>query len=294
MIIEAQHVAKRYGKTTAVNDVSLTVNEGELIGLVGENGAGKTTLINMVLGLQHPTTGTLTVFNQAPGSAEGRLRIGAMLQENVTMKNINVDEALQLVTSFYPNPVTVSELLTTTNLTEVAHHRMGALSGGQRRRLAFGMAIAGNPDVIFLDEPTVGMDVLARNAFWDQIKHLQQQGKTIFMTSHYLEEIEAVADRVIIMAHGAFIYDGTMIDLKTRYRGVEITFTTPLPLEKFTQSDLVTASQKAGTTVHLQVTNGDQWLIDHQELLTDMQHLTITPRALETIFKTIVEAGEPA
>lgn len=161
-IIELKNVAKKFKQLSAISNVNLSVDEGEIIGLVGENGAGKTTLINLILGLQKPDTGQIKVFGTNPGTTVCRNQIGAMLQENVSIKNLHVDESFQLVRSFYTHPLSLEKLLTLTGLREFRHHNMSALSGGQRRQLAFGIALAGNPRVIFLDEPTVGLDSVAR------------------------------------------------------------------------------------------------------------------------------------
>ncbi|QFR65887.1 ATP-binding cassette domain-containing protein [Furfurilactobacillus rossiae] len=290
-IIELKNVSKKFKQLSAISNVNLSVDEGEIIGLVGENGAGKTTLINLILGLQKPDTGQIKVFGTNPGTTVCRNQIGAMLQENVSIKNLHVDESFQLVRSFYTHPLSLKKLLTLTGLREFRHHNMSALSGGQRRQLAFGIALAGNPRVIFLDEPTVGLDSIARTQFWQSIEQLRHQGKTIFVTSHYLEEIEAVAERLLILQHGKIKFDGPLDALTSLYSGATATFESELAVNYFKTSPLVLEAKKHGDKITLKLSDGDLWLLESQPFLDRIHRLSLMPNSLNEIFTDVTQTG---
>ncbi|MEO3944628.1 ABC transporter ATP-binding protein [Gorillibacterium sp. CAU 1737] len=228
-IIQLEHVCKTFAGKKAVNNVSFSIHPGEIVAILGPNGAGKTTTLNMLLGLLKPTQGTLRLFGLEPGSTEVRKRIGAMLQEVSVMDRLKVSELIQLIRSYYPNPLAVDELLTITGLSREDQNRFAEkLSGGQKRSLGFALALAGNPDLLFFDEPTVGLDISARRRFWEQAGKLAEQGKTIVFTTHYLQEADDFAKRILLFDKGELIADGTPDEIKSRILKPSVSFFSPL------------------------------------------------------------------
>jgi len=224
-IIRLANISKAFAGQKAVENISFSINKGEVVAILGANGAGKTTTILMMLGLIKPTDGKITVFGKHPNQKEVKERIGCMLQEVSVMDSLKVKELISLVRSYYPNPMATEDLLAITGFEKRDwNKRTEKLSGGQKRRLNFALALAGNPDLLFLDEPTVGMDITARKNFWDKVKSLKNNGKTIIFTTHYLQEADEVAERIILFNNGAVVEDGTPFDLKNRLAGQSISF----------------------------------------------------------------------
>ncbi|MFA1811261.1 ABC transporter ATP-binding protein [Bacillus anthracis] len=223
-IIEVNSVSKTFKHKKAVNNVSFHVNKGEIVALLGPNGAGKTTTMSMMLGLKDPTEGTVSIFGKNPKHRDVRNSLGAMLQEVSVIDSITVEEAIELFRSYYTNPVAKETLLQLSNLESERKQRCEKLSGGQKRRLNFALALAGNPDLLFLDEPTVGMDITSRRTFWETIRKLASEGKTIILTTHYLEEADALADRILLFANGKIIADGTPDEMKATISRKTISF----------------------------------------------------------------------
>ena len=237
--IELQNVSKTYGKVTALHDLSLDIRAGELTALLGPNGAGKTTAISLMLGLAAPTQGQVRVLGGNPKDDAVRTQIGSMPQESAIPAALTVREATELFASFYPAPLRADEALALADLQSVAHRRAGALSGGQKRRLAFALAVVGNPEILLIDEPTTGMDAQSRLAFWAAMESLKAAGRTILLTTHYLEEAERTAERVVVMNAGTILADGTPESLRSQVGGSTVRF----------KSDLVLAELQALPTV---------------------------------------------
>ncbi|PFW89834.1 ABC transporter ATP-binding protein [Bacillus pseudomycoides] len=225
-IIEVNGVSKTFKHKKAVNNVSFHVEKGQIVALLGPNGAGKTTTISMMLGLKDPSEGSVSIFGKSPKQRAVRNRLGAMLQEVSVIDSISVEEAIDLFRSYYTNPVAKETLLQLSNLESEKRQRCEKLSGGQKRRLNFALALAGNPDLLFLDEPTVGMDITSRKAFWETIRKLASEGKTIILTTHYLEEADVLADRILLFANGEIIADGTPDEMKATISRKTISFYT--------------------------------------------------------------------
>lgn len=208
IIVNCEHVVKRYGNITAVDDVSFYIEEGEIFGMVGPNGAGKTTLIEMIESLRTPDEGTIRVLGLDPVSQSDELkeRIGVQLQATSIHPNITVREAIFLFSSLYHQSLRhPEELLKTLSLEDKADSRYRKLSGGQKQRVAIALALVNNPMVVFFDEISTGLDPQARRNMWELIKTIQSQGKTIFLTTHYMEEAAVLCDRVGIIDHGKVI-----------------------------------------------------------------------------------------
>ena len=224
-------VSKKYDDTFALRDVSLAFKPGGVTALLGPNGAGKTTTVKLLLGLAAPTSGTVTLFGHDPRNAATRRRIGAMLQVGRVPETLRVREHVDLFRSYYPTPMAAAEVFAVAGLDGLEDRKFGDLSGGQKQRVLFALAICGNPEMLFLDEPTLGFDVEARRSFWDQIRDFVARGRTVLLTTHYLEEADALADRIIVIDHGSVIADGTPTEIKQRVSGRKIRCTTQLSEE---------------------------------------------------------------
>jgi ABC-2 type transport system ATP-binding protein len=231
VIATLRRVSKNFGEVHALRQVDFSVRAGELVALLGPNGAGKTTAVKLFLGLAKPTTGTVSVFGGDPIHTEVRTRIGAMLQVAKVPETLRVREHIDLFSSYYPNPLPLAETLTLAGLQEIKDREFGELSGGQRQRVLFALALCGNPDILFLDEPTVGLDVESRRVLWEEIRRLVARGKTVLLTTHYLEEADALADRVVVINRGEIIAEGTPAEIKANTAGRRIRCVTSLDIE---------------------------------------------------------------
>lgn len=207
---------KRFGKVVALDGVDLSLRGGQMLALLGANGAGKTTAIALMLGLLAPDAGEVELFGQSPQELAARRRIGVMLQSAGIADNSKVGELLQLTRSYYPQPRSVADCVALAGLDGLLGRRYGRLSGGQQRRVQFALAICGNPRLLFLDEPTTGLDIDARQALWRAIRELVAQGCAVLLTTHYLEEAEALADRVVVLAHGRVVAAGDIAGIRAR------------------------------------------------------------------------------
>lgn len=224
-IVSLTNVTKSFQHKTAVNNVSFSIGKGEVVAILGPNGAGKTTTISMILGLLKPTNGEVRLFNREPQEKQVREKIGTMLQEVSVIPGLKVQEILELISSYYPKPLPLQELVTLTGLTEQdLKTKAEKLSGGQKRRLSFALALAGDPDLIIFDEPTVGMDITARNRFWKTVHQFADQGKTIIFSTHYLQEADDAAQRILLFNNGAIVADGTPEQIKARINKQSVSF----------------------------------------------------------------------
>lgn len=227
-IVEMNGVSKQFKDKKAVDSISFSIAKGTITAILGPNGAGKTTSLSMMLGLTEPSAGTVRIFGQDPRSAGIRERTGAMLQEVSVMDRLKVHEIISLIRSFYRQPMEMDTLLQVTGLAPADLNRYSEkLSGGQKRSLGFALALAGDPDLLFLDEPTVGLDTTARRRFWDTVRGLARQGKTILFTTHYLQEVEDVADRVLLFNHGKLVAEGSPNEIKAAIVKQSVSFRTP-------------------------------------------------------------------
>lgn len=234
-MVELVDASKRYGDVQALERVSLRVEAGEVVAMLGPNGAGKTTSISLMLGTRKPTAGHARLFGMHPRDRRARSRIGVMLQESGVPGMLRVDEMIDLFSSYYPAPLARAESIKMAGLEEKSHSLVKDLSGGQRQRLYLALAVCGNPDVLFLDEPTVGMDVEGRRQFLREIADLAAKGRTVMLTTHYLEEADQLARRVIVIDHGRVVADSSPAEIKARVAGKRISFSTGRPI---TEEDL--------------------------------------------------------
>ena len=216
-VVAALHGAsKRYGKLQALDGVDLDVRRGQVLALLGPNGAGKTTAISLLLGLLRAESGSATLFGQAPHLLSARRRIGAMLQTTAVPDTLQVGELIALFRSYYPQPRTVADIAQLAGVSDLLKRRYGKLSGGQQRRVQFALAIAGRAEILFLDEPTTGLDIEARATLWKTIRTLVAEGCAIVLTTHYLEEAEALADRVTVLDGGRIVAEGSVAQIRAR------------------------------------------------------------------------------
>ena len=225
------NIRKRYGKLAALDGFDLSVNPGELLALLGPNGAGKSTAISILLGLQDADEGEARLFGLSPQELAGRRRIGVMMQEVALPTVMSPRELLEQVASYYPFPYGPGEVLRRLSLESLADRHYGKLSGGQRRQVQFALAIVGRPELLFLDEPTVGMDVQAREALWKVIRELLHEGCSIVLTTHYLEEAEALANRVAVMARGKLVTTGSVEEIRAHVSRKQVSFVSRLSAE---------------------------------------------------------------
>ena len=222
--VELRDATKRFGAVEALRGVSLAVQQGETVALLGPNGAGKTTAISLMLGLRAPTSGSARVFGRDPREPVSRTRLGVMLQESGVPFTLKVREVAEMFRRLYPHPRGVAETLEIAQLEDKANALVATLSGGQKQRLYFALALIGDPDVLFLDEPTVSLDVEARHAFWERITAMVDAGKTLVLTTHYLEEADALADRIVVIDHGRIVAEGTPREIKAKVGAKRVRF----------------------------------------------------------------------
>lgn len=208
-------VSKRYrNNVVALDSLSLALRPGEIVALLGPNGAGKSTAVKLLMGLSAPTSGLARIFGQDPRFATNRLRTGVMLQVGRAPETLKVREHLELFRGYYPQPLSTAELIHAAGLEGIEDRLFGQLSGGQKQRVLFALAIAGDPDLVFLDEPTVGLDIEARRGMWREIRALAARGKTVLLTTHYLEEADALASRIVVINKGRVVCEGTPAEVK--------------------------------------------------------------------------------
>ena len=215
-IAELNAVTKKYGSVTALNNVDFSIMPGELVALLGPNGAGKTTAVRILLGLAAPTAGRAAVFGRAPNEPAARRRVGALLQVSKVPETLRVIEHIRLFSSYYPHALPLKESIEAAGLAGLEKRLFGELSGGQKQRVLFALALCGNPELLFLDEPTVGLDVETRRQLWSRIRAFVGRGGSVLLTTHYLEEADALADRVAVLHDGQIVAEGTAEQVKAR------------------------------------------------------------------------------
>lgn len=218
--VEAQEVSKTFrtstGRITAVGSIDLSIQQGEIVALLGSNGAGKSTFLDLVLGLQTPDHGAVRVFGKTPREAVKDGKLGAVLQTGGLLPDLTVKHTIQMIASTFAHPLSIEEVFTAAQLHGIADRKVGKCSGGEQQRVRFAMALLGNPALLILDEPTAGMDTGARFDFWENMQTQAQSGRTIIFATHYLEEVEQFAQRMIIMSHGSIVADGPVEEITSK------------------------------------------------------------------------------
>jgi len=283
------------GPVRAVRGIDVEVREGETVALLGPNGAGKSTTVDILLGLQQPDAGTVAVFGGPPRDAVAAGRVGAMLQEGGVLRDLTVAELVAMMAALFPRPLEVDETLRLAQLTEIAERRTERLSGGERQRLRFAVALVSNPDLLVLDEPTVGMDVESRRAFWSTVRELSARGKTFLFATHYLEEADAYADRVVLMAHGRVVADGPPTEIKAIVGSRTIRATLPgTPLEELERLPGVTHAERHGESVALSCSDSDAALRELIARYPEARDIEVRGAGLEEAFVQLTADEEVA
>ena len=284
VIAALTNVTKRYGETVALDGMNLALRPGEVVALLGPNGAGKSTAVRLLLGLIAPTAGMARVFGGDPQTPETRLRVGAMLQVARIPETLRVREHLDLFRSYYAKPLPVAEIVRIAQLEGVEDKMFSTLSGGQKQRVLFGLALCGDPDLVFLDEPTVGMDIEARRGLWQQIRTLANRGKTVLLTTHYLEEADALANRIVVINKGKIVSEGTPAEIKSVSAGRKIRCRTRLTVEFLSALPGVMSVEQSGDDVVVMTPHAEA--VVREMLLRDetLSGLEIASPALEDAF----------
>ena len=284
--------SKSYGKLRALSGMDLDIRSGEVLALLGANGAGKTTTLGLLTGRLAPDEGEVRVFGGDPRDAAIRRGLGVMLQEGGLPENLRVAEHVRLFSTYYPSPRPVAETLELAGLSDLAKRPYNALSGGQQRRVQFALAICGNPALLFVDEPTVGLDVESRRAFWTVLRRLRGQGTGIVLTTHYLEEADALADRIVLVAGGRKLAEGTPEQIKSRASGKRVRARSSLdPALLATWPEVRQASFSEG---RLEVLSDDADALLRRWIVQDPQLSEIDVRALnlEDAFLSLTGTNE--
>ena len=264
-VIQAENLTQVFrvpgGTLTAVDNLDLTISKGEIIALLGPNGAGKTTLIDMILGLTEPARGTLTVQGISPKKAVQRGDIGAVLQTGGLLKDLTVRQTLEMLATLYPTRIDIDKVLANADLTELAHRKVGKCSGGQQQRIRFAIATMHDPNILILDEPTTGMDVTARRTFWERMDKLAETGKTIIFATHYLEEAQNFAQRIVLMDNGKIIADGTSEEIRDLTGGRHVSFLAdkPITFSEYPMLSVETSEENGAYRHRTTVANADEF-----------------------------------
>jgi ABC-2 type transport system ATP-binding protein len=249
---------KSFGDVHAVDGIDVSIDPGQTVALLGPNGAGKSTTIDMILGLQNPDAGTVSVFGKTPREAVDAGGVGAMLQAGTLIRDLTVRELVSMVASLYPKPMTVDEVLDLSGLTSIAGRRTNKLSGGETQRTRFAVALVGDPELLVLDEPTVAMDVESRRAFWTSMRAFAARGKTILFATHYIDEADEYADRAVLIAHGQIVADGPPTEIKARVGSRQIRATLPgARLDGLSALPGVTHAEGRGESIVLSCSDSD-------------------------------------
>ena len=273
-----------YGKLCALDHLDLRVEPGEILAVLGPNGAGKTTAIGLMVGILKPDAGRVDLMGKAPDQPGARNRIGVMLQVSGVPDTLKVREHLELFRGYYQNPLPLSEILAVAGLEGLAERFYGKLSGGQKQRLLFGLAICGRPDLVFLDEPTVGLDVTARRALWAQIRALKDRGCAVVLTTHYLEEADALADRIVVIQNGVEIAAGSPAEIKGGILERRIRCRTALSAAQLAELPGVTAVEAVQGLMEIRSTRSDETVRRILALDPTLTDLEIASARLEEAF----------
>lgn len=287
-------VTKKYGAVTALNSLNLDVRAGELLAVLGPNGAGKTTAIRLLLGLSQPDHGNVQVYGGDPTQHVSRTRVGAMLQVAKVPETLKVKEHIALFRSYYPNPLPLPQIIGSAGLEGLEDRLFGALSGGQKQRVLFALAICGNPSLIFLDEPTVGLDINTRHLIWQQIRSLVREGRTIVLTTHYLEEVDALSDRVVVLNRGNIVAQGTSAEIKAQTSQRKISCMTQLSMDAIKAIAHVNNVSHQNDRIEIRTSEAESVL---RELFVRdplLHGLELTNSSLEEAFIKIIDTQEQA
>ncbi|PVU83801.1 ABC transporter ATP-binding protein [Cellulomonas sp. WB94] len=289
--LELHDLHKSYGSVHAVVGLDLVVEPGEIVAFLGPNGAGKTTTIDMVLGLSRPDSGSVSVFGLDPAEAITRGRVSAVMQTGGLLKDITVAETVQLTASLFGLTRPVTDVLERAGIVSIADRMVGACSGGQQQRLRFAMALVPEPDLLVLDEPTTGMDVEGRREFWRAIRADAARGRTVIFATHYLDEADAYADRIVLVRQGVVVADGSAAEVKNLSSGRVVSATLPgAGLAELAAMPGVDRAEVRGERVLLQTADSDR-VVRHLLTATPARDLEISSHNLEDAFIALTSDG---
>ena len=287
--LEVRNINKKYKNKVILNDINFSIQSGEIVALIGKNGAGKSTLINIITKLIQQDSGQSKIFEKEKFD---RNLSGVMMQENISLDRITVKEIIKLTRTYYHNPMSYQAILALSELQNYTNHPMDKLSGGQKRKLQFALTLAGNPDLIFLDEPTVGMDVESRTKFWERIDELKKQGKTFLITSHYLEELEKVANRFIFLHNQRIIFDGSLAEMGKQLKKVQVTFNSELIKDIFNKLPAVLRVSELNHHYTLITSDVNSLITQLVPYLSAIDNLEISQQNLDTLMDSLIRNEE--
>ncbi|WP_321474346.1 ABC transporter ATP-binding protein [uncultured Paludibaculum sp.] len=292
IIAELRNVRKRFGPVAALDGFDLQIEQGQLLALLGRNGAGKTTATKLLLGLASADEGAARVFGHDPHQHAGRVRTGTMLQAGQVPETLRVAEHIQLFSSYYPKPLAAGEAIRAAGLEGLERRMFGSLSGGQRQRVLFALAICGRPDLLLLDEPTVGLDVDSRRGLWKHIRHFVAGGGSVLLTTHYLEEADALADHVTVIDKGRRVAEGSPAEIKRSICARRISCITELADDRLRSLEGVQSVTRAGGRVTLTAVDSDTVL--HRLIAADpgVREVEIQGAGLEEAFLALTEVAQ--
>jgi ABC-2 type transport system ATP-binding protein len=283
-VADIHQVAKIFDGKYALKQVSLEIQAGEVLAILGPNGAGKTTLINLMLGRLSLTSGEISIFGMRPGSIQLKRLCGAMLQISGLPEMSTVKEHIQLFQSYYAAPMPYQKVIDLAGLQEIQNQYSKNLSGGQKQRLLFALAICGNPKLLFLDEPSVGMDIESRKSLWRTITELKKNGTSVVLTTHYLEEADQLSDRIIMLNQGRIIHEGSPEQIKANINCKKIRFISSATMTDFLSIKPSLKIESTGKYYEIQSNDSADTLKQIFQISDDIQDLTITGAALEDAF----------
>jgi ABC-2 type transport system ATP-binding protein len=295
LAVELRGVVHRYGEVEALRGIDLSIPLGTTVAILGRNGAGKSTAIGILLGLLRPASGRARTLGLEPREAIAGGRVGAMLQSVGLPAGVRVIDLLEFVRGLYPNPMPTARLLERAGLATLRARPVEALSGGETQRLRFALAIAGDPDLVFLDEPTVGMDVDSRRAFWEEIRRSAGDGRTILFATHYLEEADQVADRIVLLDRGRIVADGTPGELKSAAAHRTVRFTLPeADRDRLRALPGVVGVERRASTIELATRDSDATVAALFAAGLPLRGLEVAGADLESAFLALTRADAPA
>ena len=289
VVASLEGVNKNYGSVKALRSVDFRVRAGELVALLGPNGAGKTTAVKLLLGLLQPNSGRVRVFGGDPTNPENRMRTGAMLQVGRVPETLRVREHIDLFSAYYQKPMALAEVIAAAGLEKLQDRKFGDLSGGQKQRVLFALSICGDPDMLFLDEPTVGLDVESRRMLWDEIRRMVGRGKTVLLTTHYLQEADALADRVAVINQGEIVAQGTPAEIKAKTAGKRIRCITSLSMNMLRQIPGVSDVKEDREALELHVIEAESVLRELLSMDAGLSALEVTSAGLEEAFLALTQ-----
>ncbi|MGW2601305.1 ABC transporter ATP-binding protein [Streptomyces klenkii] len=292
-VVSFENVSKSFGAVRAVADLDLQLYPGETVALLGPNGAGKSSTLDLLLGLRNPDAGRVELFGTSPQQALAQGKVGAMLQSGGLMEDVTVREIVKLGCDLHPRRFPVDQVLAAADLTEIADRKVGKLSGGQEQRVRFALATAGANELIVLDEPTTGMDVSARQAFWGVMREQAQNGRAILFATHYLEEADAIADRVIVLHRGRVLADGSAAEIKAKAGARRIVFDLDGHISEAALRELpfLSTLEVSGRTVRIQSHDADATVHALYGLGLYPRNLEVAGLGLEQAFIAITDAA---